>query len=84
MSDKFDKYLNVESELEKDSRFKMQFKDKDDSENMEIQRQNIRIYIFYAIIVFFMILIFKAITDDLNLINSIGLNFFNMCNFKSY
>lgn len=83
MNNKFDKYINVESELEKDSRYIIQTMDIENAD-IAIQRQNVRIYIFYFIIVFIMILILKAITDDFKLVNTIGLNFFNICNIPSY
>ena len=46
MNNKFDKYINIESELEKDSRFSINQKENIDKNLIRKQRQNIRIYIF--------------------------------------
>jgi len=80
MNNKLDKYLNFESELEKDSRYSIPQKEKLDKNLVRIQRQHIRIYMFYGLIIFLIIFILKSFTDDLTLINNVGLNFFNMCN----
>ena len=71
---------DLESELEKDSRFSVPTKEKEDENILRIQRQHIRIYIFYGIIIFLIIFILKSFMDDLTILNTSGLNFFNMCN----
>ena len=80
MNDKFDKYINVETELEKDSKFTISTKEQEDKEKIRIQRQHIRIYIFYGIIIFTLIFILKSLVDDLTLFGTVGLNLFSTCN----
>ena len=80
MDNKFDKYINLESELEKDSRFSINQKENIDKNLIRKQRQNIRIYIFFGFIVFLLIFILKSLVDNLTLIDTVGVNFFNLCN----
>jgi hypothetical protein len=80
MSDKFDKYINLESELEKDSRFTISTKEQKDKDKIRVQRQHIRIYIFYGIIIFILIFILKSLVDDLTLFGTVGLNLFSTYN----
>ena len=75
MNNKFDKYINIESELEKESRFTISTKALEDKNKIRIQRQHIRIYIFYGIIIFLLMFILKSLVDNLTLINNVGLNF---------
>ena len=80
MDNKFDKYINIESELEKDSRFSINQKENIDKNLIRKQRQNISIYIFFGFIVFLLIFILKSLVDNLTLIDTVGVNFFNLCN----
>jgi len=75
MNNKLDKYINIESELEKESRFTISTKPQEDKNKIRIQRQHIRIYIFYGIIIFLLMFILKSLVDNLTLINNVGLNF---------
>ncbi len=80
MSNKFDKYINLESELEKESRFTISTKDQGDEDDIRTQRQHIRIYIVYGILILLLTFILKSLIDDLTLINTVGLNLFSTCN----
>lgn len=80
MDKKFDKYINLESELEKESRFSIPQKESVDVNKLRKERQNIRVYIFFGFIIFLLIFILKSLVDNLTLIDTVGVNFFNLCN----
>ena len=50
--DKFAAYLDKSSELEKDSKIEITSKAKEDENDIIIRRQNIRIYILFALFAF--------------------------------
>ena len=79
MNNKFDKYLNTESELEKESRYSIPQKEKQDLDSLRKQRQTLRIYMFYGFVIFLILFTIKSFIDNLTLIDTVGVNFFNLC-----
>ena len=50
--DKFKQYIDSSSDLEKDSRYILQIREKEDENEIRTIRQNTRIYILFGVVIF--------------------------------
>ena len=78
---KFKDFIDIDSGIEDDSKYKVNNKPQLDNTILRTKRQWYRLVIFFIIIFFLFFIVIKSMTDDLTLINMSGLNFFNLCRF---
>ena len=72
-------YLDQDSKLEQESKFKINKTPPVNKDEVRFTRQGYRVYMFFGIIFFILIILIKSITDDLTLMGDIGYNLFNKC-----
>jgi len=77
--DKFAKYIDNSSDLEKDSRYTLQLRNKEDEYAIRTRRQNMRMYILFGILVFILYIVMKEYVYDYVIIKRGGLNHFTLC-----
>ena len=68
------KYIDNISELEKDSIYALQLREKENEYEIRTRRQNIRIYILFAILIFILYIVMKEYVYDYVIIRRDGLN----------
>jgi len=68
------KYIDNISELEKDSIYTLQLREKENEYELRTRRQNIRIYILFAILIFILYIVMKEYVYDYVIIRRDGLN----------
>jgi hypothetical protein len=68
------KYIDNISELEKDSIYTLQLREKENEYEIRTRRQNIRIYILFAILIFILYIVMKEYVYDYVIIRRDGLN----------
>lgn len=78
---KYNDFINIDSGIEQESKYKVTSKPPIDYDSIRTQRQWYRLIILFTIIFFMFFIVIKSMTDDLTLINMSGLNFFNLCRF---
>ncbi len=72
--DKFAKYIDNISELEKNSIYTLQLREKENEYEIRTRRQNIRIYILFGILIFILYIVMKEYVYDYVIIRRDGLN----------
>jgi len=72
--DKFAKYIDNISELEKNSIYTLQLREKENEYEIRTRRQNIRIYILFSILIFILYIVLKEYVYDYVIIRRDGLN----------
>jgi len=72
--DKFAKYIDNISELEKNSIYTLQLREKENEYEIRTKRQNIRIYILFSILIFILYIVLKEYVYDYVIIRRDGLN----------
>ena len=78
---KYNDFINIDSGIEQESKYKVTSKPPIDYDSIRTQRQWYRLIILFTIIFLMFFIVIKSMTDDLTLINMSGLNFFNLCRF---
>ena len=78
---KYNDFINIDSGIEQESKYKVTNKPPIDYDLIRTQRQWYRLIILFTIIFFMFFIVIKSMTDNLTLINMSGLNFFNLCRF---
>ena len=76
---KLAKYLNNDTELEKESKYQIKQKPKEKKEDITVFRQNIRIYILFGVLLFLIFIVLKEITYDYVIIRKAGINYSTLC-----
>lgn len=80
--DKLSQYLDgidSGSDLEKDSKYALKLRIKEDEYDVRTKRQNIRIYILFAILIFILYIVMKEYVYDYVVIKRGGLNHLTLC-----
>jgi hypothetical protein len=77
--DKFKQYIDSSSDLEKDSRYILQIREKEDENEIRTIRQNTRIYILFGVVIFILYIVMKEYVYDYLIIKRGGLNSFTLC-----
>ena len=77
--DKFAKYIDNSSDLEKDSKYTLLIRNKEDEDAIRTRRQNTRIYILFGVLIFILYIIMKEYIYDYVIIKRGGLNHFTLC-----
>ena len=77
--DKFAKYIDNSSDLEKDSKYTLLIQNKEDEDAIRTRRQNTRIYILFGVLIFILYIIMKEYIYDYVIIKRGGLNHFTLC-----
>lgn len=72
------KYIDNISELEKDSIYTLQLREKENEYEIRTRRQNIRIYILFAILIFILYIVMKEYVYDYVIIRRDGLNYMTL------
>lgn len=76
---KFAAYLDKSSELEKSSKIEISSRIKENENDIIIRRQNIRIYILFALLAFIIFMVLKELAYEYITIKRGGLNHFTLC-----
>ena len=77
--DKFDKYQESRTELEKSALYKILFKKKKDRDILKVKRQDIKIALFYLAITIILVFALAELTYNLFIIRKASIYNFRLC-----